>query len=46
MSGDLPAPIVNADSAPYWDGARSDKLLLQRCGARGTLRFYQCREGG
>jgi hypothetical protein len=40
MSGGLPAPIVNADSAPYWEGARSDKLLLQRCGGCGTLRFF------
>jgi hypothetical protein len=40
MNGDLPAPIVNADSAPYWEGARHDKLLLQRCGDCGALRFF------
>lgn len=40
MSGDLPAPIVNADSAPYWQGAREDKLLLQRCRDCGVLRFF------
>ncbi len=40
MTGDLPAPIVNADSAPYWEGAREGKLLLQRCGDCGTLRFF------
>ena len=49
MNGDLPAPIVNPDSAPYWEGARNDKLLLQRCGDCGTLRFfprYLCTECG
>jgi uncharacterized OB-fold protein len=40
MSGDLPAPIVNADSAPYWEGARNGKLLLQRCVDCDTLRFF------
>jgi uncharacterized OB-fold protein len=49
MSNELPAPIVNADSAPYWEGARADKLLLQKCGDCGTLRFfprYLCTECG
>jgi uncharacterized OB-fold protein len=36
----LPAPVVNADSRPYWEGAREGKLLLQRCGDCGTLRFF------
>lgn len=40
MSGDLPAPIVNADSVPYWQGAREDRLLLQRCRDCGVLRFF------
>lgn len=49
MSGDLPVPAVNADSAPYWEGARNDKLLLQQCSDCGTLRFfprYLCTECG
>jgi len=49
MSGDLPAPVVNADSAPYWEGASDNKLLLQRCSDCGTLRFfprYLCTECG
>jgi uncharacterized OB-fold protein len=49
MSGNLPAPVVNADSAPYWQGARDNKLLLQRCSDCGTLRFfprYLCTECG
>ena len=49
MTDQLPEPIVNADSAPYWQGAREGKLLLQRCGDCGTLRFfprYLCPECG
>ena len=49
MSGDLPAPVVNADSAPYWEGASDNKLLLQRCSDCETLRFfprYLCTECG
>ncbi|MGD8809489.1 MAG: Zn-ribbon domain-containing OB-fold protein [Gammaproteobacteria bacterium] len=49
MNGDLPPPIVNPDSAPYWEGARNDKLLLQQCGDCGALRFfprYLCTECG
>jgi uncharacterized OB-fold protein len=49
MNDTLPAPIVNADSAPYWEGARADELLLQQCGDCGTLRFfprYLCTECG
>ena len=40
MTGNLPAPVVNADSAPYWEGAREGRLLLQRCGDCGALRFF------
>lgn len=49
MSDQLPEPIVNADSEPYWRGARDGKLLLQRCSDCGTLRFfprYLCTECG
>ena len=40
MSSSLPEPIINADSAPYWQGAREGRLLLQRCGECGVLRFF------
>jgi hypothetical protein len=40
MSDPLPLPIVNADSAPYWEGARHDRLMLQRCTACGASRFF------
>jgi uncharacterized OB-fold protein len=40
MSADLPTPVVTPETAPYWDGARAGKLLLQRCLDCGALRFY------
>lgn len=49
MSGELPSPIVNADSQPYWDAARDDRLVLQKCVDCGTVRFfprYLCTECG
>lgn len=33
-------PIPDESSAPYWEGIRNGKLLLQRCKACGTLQFY------
>lgn len=29
----LPAPASNADSKPYWEAARENRLLLKRCDA-------------
>ena len=49
MTESLPVPIINADSAPYWEGAREGKLLLQRCEDCKTVRFfprYLCTECG
>ena len=40
MSDSLPVPIVNADSAPYWEGASQDKLLLQHCRDCGAKQFF------
>lgn len=40
MSTQLPAPIVNADSAGFWEAAREDKLVLQKCGGCGELRYF------
>ncbi|MGF7159393.1 hypothetical protein FHS85_001012 [Rhodoligotrophos appendicifer] len=34
-----PIPVPDADSAPFWDGTRAHKLLIQRCTNCGTLRF-------
>jgi len=35
----LPQPIANADSKPYWDGARDRKLLIRKCSACSQLHF-------
>lgn len=40
MSADLPTPVITPETAPYWDGARAGKLLLQRCLECRALRFY------
>lgn len=37
---ELPIPPVNADSAPYWEGAREGRLMLQRCTKTGRAWFY------
>lgn len=35
-----PLAPPNPDTAPYWDGLRAGRLLLQRCAACGTIRHY------
>ncbi|MBM5811415.1 MAG: Zn-ribbon domain-containing OB-fold protein [Gammaproteobacteria bacterium] len=35
-----PRPVVNAWSRPFWDAAREQKLLLQRCGDCRAWIFY------
>ncbi len=39
MSERLPLPVANPDSAPYWEGARADRLLIRRCRSCGALHF-------
>jgi uncharacterized OB-fold protein len=39
MTMTLPLPAPNADSAPYWEGAKAGKLMLQRCADCGAVRF-------
>ena len=34
-----PLPIPDEDSTPYWEGCRKSRLMLQRCGTCGTVRF-------
>lgn len=34
-----PRPVVNRDNAGFWKGVAAHQLLIQRCGACGTLRF-------
>jgi uncharacterized OB-fold protein len=33
-------PVPTPESAPYWQGCRESKLLLQRCAACGRQQFY------
>jgi uncharacterized protein len=35
----LPAPVVNADSKPYWDAAREHRLVIRKCKACSALHF-------
>jgi len=34
-----PVPVPDSDSAPFWEGCREHKLLIQKCSDCGTLRF-------
>ncbi|WP_454693433.1 Zn-ribbon domain-containing OB-fold protein [Achromobacter aegrifaciens] len=45
MTENLPSPVSNADSAPYWEAARLGRLLIRKCRACGTWHFmprYLC----
>jgi uncharacterized OB-fold protein len=35
----LPQPIANADSQPYWSGARNRKLMIRKCRACSQYHF-------
>ena len=37
-----PTPPPSPDTAPYWDGLRAGKLLLQRCTECRRYRHYPC----
>lgn len=34
-----PVPVPDADSAPFWQGCREHRLLLERCADCGSIRF-------
>ncbi|MET7859775.1 OB-fold domain-containing protein [Streptomyces sp. NPDC005318] len=34
-----PRPVINRDNAGFWQGVADHKLLIQRCGGCGALRF-------
>lgn len=36
---DKPLPVPDPDSAPFWEGCRSNRLLIQRCTACGHAQF-------
>ncbi|CAG9194590.1 Predicted nucleic-acid-binding protein containing a Zn-ribbon [Paraburkholderia sabiae] len=35
----LPLPVPNADSLPYWNAAREQRLLIRKCTACQALHF-------
>jgi hypothetical protein len=39
ITGTAPAPQMDVESRPYWDGLREHRILLQRCTACARLRF-------
>lgn len=39
MQPNLPQPIANADSQPYWNAARERRLVIRKCKACGQLHF-------
>ncbi|WP_416140792.1 Zn-ribbon domain-containing OB-fold protein [Halomonas sp. HK25] len=45
MNTELPEPVANGDSRPYWDAAQEGRLVLRRCKDCGELHFmprYLC----
>lgn len=45
MTKELPIPVMNADSAVYWQAAKNNKLMLRRCKSCGEVHFmprYLC----
>ena len=37
---DKPLPVVDAESKPFWDGAKAHKLVIQQCGGCKQFIFY------
>lgn len=33
-------PVIDADSAPYWEGARNGQLLIAKCGDCDAVHHY------
>lgn len=36
---DVPRPDISAESAPFWEGLRQEKLLMPKCTACGHIQF-------
>ena len=43
MTYDKPVPAIDAESEPYWTGAREGRLMVQRCGRTGHCFLYSRR---
>ena len=40
MSGAVPLPEVNSDTAPWWEATRLRQLVMQHCRSCGYLQHY------
>ncbi|MBI5445910.1 MAG: Zn-ribbon domain-containing OB-fold protein [Deltaproteobacteria bacterium] len=40
MKGIDPRPLIDDDSRSFWEGAREQRLMIQRCGDCGKAVFY------
>jgi len=40
MAYEKPVPAIDPDSAPYWEGAKDGKLMIQRCKKTGQAFLY------
>ena len=36
----MPLPAIDADTQPFWDGAKREELLIQRCTECRKFQFY------
>lgn len=43
MAYEKPVPTIDADSAPYWSGAKENRLMIQRDRASGRCFLYSRR---
>ena len=43
MAYEKPVPVIDADSAPYWHGAKNERLMIQRDRASGKTFLYSRR---
>jgi uncharacterized protein len=40
MTYSKPVPTIDPESAPYWEGAKAGRLMIQRCKATGQHFLY------
>ncbi|WP_419878579.1 Zn-ribbon domain-containing OB-fold protein [Brevibacillus centrosporus] len=40
MAGQIPKPVVDSDSKPYWDGLNNHELMIQHCDDCSKHIFY------
>ncbi len=40
MAYEKPVPAIDPDSAPYWEGAKEGRLMIQRCKKTGQTFLY------